>query len=47
MDVVLTGEIADELRRRESRAFEEGAAAYSTSMVEGGRAARDELLEFG
>jgi SAM-dependent methyltransferase len=44
VDVVLTGEIRDELRRRESRAFEEGAAAYSTSMAEGGRAARDELL---
>src|SRR3954452_5217007 len=44
MDVVLTGEIADELRRRESRAFEDGSAAYNASMAEGGRAARDELL---
>jgi len=45
MDVVLTGEVADELRRREGRAFEEGAAAYDSAMAEGGRAARAELLD--
>lgn len=45
VDVVLTGEVADELRRREFRAFEEGAAAYNANMAEAGRAAREQLLE--
>lgn len=43
--VVLTGEVAVELRRREFRAFEEGAAAYNATMAEAGRAARAQLLE--
>jgi SAM-dependent methyltransferase len=45
VDVVLTGEVADELRRREARAFEEGAAAYDRAMADAGRAARHQLLE--
>ena len=45
VDVVLTGEVASDLRRREFKAFEETAAAYSRNMAEVGRAARTRLLE--
>ena len=44
VNTVLTGELAADLRRREFRAFEEGAAAYSANMAEVGRAARSKLL---
>ena len=45
IDVVLTGDVADDLRRREFLAFEQGAAVYSTNMAEFGRPARARLLE--
>ena len=45
VDTVLTGEAAADLRRREHRAFEDGAEQYNSNMVDVGRAARSKLLD--
>ena len=45
VDTVLTGEAAADLRRREYRAFEDGAAQYNANMADVGRAARSKLLD--
>ncbi len=45
VSTVLTGEVAADLRRREHRAFEDGAGQYNANMAERGRAARSKLLD--